>query len=100
VESKTRAAFMVQTRGKKRPVASAKPAMMPEASAVGLSQTAKTVPEVPIEMMTSPGPAQRLVQLPRYLLPRTQELPGWSITCAGGWLKKSGSRGVCPKALC
>ena len=33
--SSTRAAFSVQTSGRKRPVASAKPAMMPVASAVG-----------------------------------------------------------------
>ena len=50
-----RAAFNVQTRGKKRPVASAKPATAPVASWVGVSETAKAVPDVPSETTTSPG---------------------------------------------
>ena len=54
--SSTRAAFSVQTSGRKRPVASAKPAIdagwhRPSAC----SLTANTVPEVPIETTTSPG---------------------------------------------
>ena len=38
------------------PVASANPATAPEASAVGVSLTAKTVPDVPIDTTTSPAP--------------------------------------------
>ncbi len=55
--SSTRAAFSVQTSGRNRPVASANPATMPDGSATGDSHTAKTVPEVPMETTTSPGPA-------------------------------------------
>ena len=50
-----RAALSVQTRGKKRPVASAKPATAPLGSCVGVSDTAKAVPLVPSETTTSPG---------------------------------------------
>jgi hypothetical protein len=57
VASSTRAAFSVHTNGRYRPVASAKPATRPAGSALGLSATAKAVPEVPIEMTTSPGSA-------------------------------------------
>lgn len=57
VASSTRAALSVQTRGRKRPVASAKPATVPTGSALGASATLNTVPEVPIETITSPGPA-------------------------------------------
>src|SRR5580693_212572 len=55
--SRTRAPFRVQARGRKRPVASAKPAIMPVGSATGLSTTAATTPDVPMETTTSPGPA-------------------------------------------
>src|SRR3990170_4217851 len=55
----TRAAFRVATRGRKLPVASAKPATAPDGSAMGRSVTAKTVPDVPIETTTSPGAAPR-----------------------------------------
>src|SRR3990170_7571076 len=55
----TRAAFRVATRGRKLPVASAKPATAPDGSAMGRSATAKTVPDVPIETTTSPGAAPR-----------------------------------------
>jgi hypothetical protein len=44
----------VQAKGRKRPVASAKPATVPLSSAVGRSAVAKTVPEVPAEIATSP----------------------------------------------
>ncbi len=57
--SSTRAAFSVQTSGRNRPVASANPAIAPVASAVGVSLTAKTVPEVPTEITTSPAAAPR-----------------------------------------
>ena len=53
--SKMRAAFNVQTSGKKRPVASAKPATCPDASWVGVSETAKAVPLVPRDTTTSPA---------------------------------------------
>src|SRR5437764_530542 len=53
--SVTLVAFKVQTNGRKRPVASANPATAPVGSAVGRSATAYTVPDVPIEMTTSPG---------------------------------------------
>ncbi|CAB4587730.1 unannotated protein [freshwater metagenome] len=53
--SKIRAALSVQTSGKKRPVASAKPATAPLESWVGVSETAKAVPLVPSEITTSPG---------------------------------------------
>ena len=55
----TRAALSVQTSGRKRPVASAKPATRPLTSAVGLFATAKAVPLVPRETTTSPGRAPR-----------------------------------------
>ena len=45
----------MQTRGKKRPVASANPATAPLESCVGVSETAKAVPLVPSETTTSPG---------------------------------------------
>ncbi len=50
----TRAALSVQTSGRNRPVASAKPATSPLASAVGVSATAATTPLVPIDTVTSP----------------------------------------------
>ena len=50
-----RAAFKVQTNGKKRPVASAKPATSPDESCVAVSDTAKAVPLVPNETTTSPA---------------------------------------------
>ena len=53
--SVTFVAFSVQTSGRKRPVASAKPATAPVASAVGRSLIVYTVPDVPIETATSPG---------------------------------------------
>jgi hypothetical protein len=55
--SSTRAALRVATSGRKRPVASANPATVPEASAAGVAATLNTVPEVPIETMTSPSTA-------------------------------------------
>jgi hypothetical protein len=51
----TSPALTVQTSGRKRPVASAKPATAPEASAAGTAVTANAVPEVPIDTATSPG---------------------------------------------
>ena len=53
--SSTRAALSVQTSGRNAPVASANPATMPVASAVGAAEIAETTPEVPIETATSPG---------------------------------------------
>ena len=50
-----RAAFSVHTSGKKRPVASAKPATSPLPSCVAVSDTANAVPLVPKETTTSPG---------------------------------------------
>jgi hypothetical protein len=58
-QSVTRVQLSVQTRGRKRPVASAKPATRPVPSAVGASATANTVPLVPRETATSPGPSPR-----------------------------------------
>ena len=55
IASVTFVALSVHTSGRKRPVASAKPATAPVASAVGVSLTAKTVPDVPSEIATSPG---------------------------------------------
>ena len=52
-----RAALSVQTRGKKRPEASAKPATAPLESCVDVVDTANAVPLVPSEMTTSPGSA-------------------------------------------
>ena len=46
--SVTRAALRVQTSGRYRPVASAKPAMAPVGSCTGRSLVANTVPDVPI----------------------------------------------------
>ena len=54
-----RAAFTVATSGRKRPVASAKPATRPDSSAAGSAATAYAVPEVPIETTTSPRPRPR-----------------------------------------
>src|SRR4029077_13189675 len=54
--SVTFVAFNVHTNGRKQPVASAKDATAPVASAVGASLTAKTVPDVPIDTTTSPAP--------------------------------------------
>jgi hypothetical protein len=51
----TRAALSVHTSGRKRPVASAKPATRPLGSSLGAEWTAKTVPLVPIDTTTSPG---------------------------------------------
>ena len=48
-------ALSVQTSGRNRPEASANPATAPDGSAVGRSLTAYTVPDVPMEMATSPG---------------------------------------------
>ena len=59
IASVTFVAFSVHTSGRKRPVASANPATAPVASAVGVSLTAKTVPDVPIEIATSPGRERR-----------------------------------------
>jgi hypothetical protein len=53
--SSTRAVFSVHTSGKKRPVASAKPATVPDGSTAGTSDTTLTTPDVPMEMTTSPG---------------------------------------------
>ena len=53
--SRIRAAFNVQTNGRKFPVASANPATSPRASCVGVFETAKAVPLVPSETTTSPG---------------------------------------------
>ena len=50
-----RAAFKVHTRGRKFPVASAKPATSPLGSLVAILETAKAVPLVPIDTTTSPG---------------------------------------------
>ncbi|CAB4628848.1 unannotated protein [freshwater metagenome] len=47
----------MQTSGKKCPDASAKPATCPLASCVGVFETAKAVPLVPSETITSPGSA-------------------------------------------
>ena len=55
--SKMRAALSVQTSGKKRPDASAKPATAPLESCVDVVDTAKAVPLVPSEITTSPGAA-------------------------------------------
>ena len=52
--STTLAALSVQTSGRNRPVASAKPATSPDGSAAGDSHTAKAVPEVPAEITASP----------------------------------------------
>ena len=52
-----RAALSVQTSGKKRPDASAKPATAPLESCVDVVDTAKAVPLVPSEITTSPGSA-------------------------------------------
>ena len=57
--SKILAAFKVQTRGRKYPVPSAKPATSPLASWVGVLETANAVPLVPSETTTSPGSAPR-----------------------------------------
>ncbi len=51
----TSPALTVQTSGRKRPVASANPAMAPDGSAAGTVVTANAVPEVPIDTATSPG---------------------------------------------
>src|SRR5262245_54755388 len=51
----TRAAFSVHTSGSCAPVASAKPATKPDASAVTMSYVANTVPLVPSDTTTSPG---------------------------------------------
>ena len=53
--SVTFVALSVHTSGRKRPVASANPATAPVGSAVGVSLTAYTVPDVPSEIATSPG---------------------------------------------
>ena len=53
----TGAPFRVHTKGKCRPVASAKPATSPAWSAGALSLTALTTPEVPSDTMQSPGTA-------------------------------------------
>ena len=53
--SNIRAAFRVQTRGRKCPVPSANPATSPLASCVGVLETANAVPLVPRETTTSPG---------------------------------------------
>lgn len=55
--SKMRAAFKVQTSGRKCPVPSANPATSPVASCVGVFETANAVPLVPSETTTSPGSA-------------------------------------------
>jgi hypothetical protein len=55
IVSVTLVALSVHTSGRKRPVASAKPATAPFASAVGESLTVYTVPDVPSEIATSPG---------------------------------------------
>src|SRR6266436_5783973 len=55
VADRTRPAFTVQTSGRKWPVASANPATAPDGSAAGTSLNANTVPDVPIEIATSPG---------------------------------------------
>ena len=52
--SMTLAAFSVQTSGRNRPVASAKPATSPDGSVVGDSHTANAVPDVPAEITASP----------------------------------------------
>jgi hypothetical protein len=57
VASSNRAAMGVPACRRKRPVASAESITSPVGSAIGESATAETTPEVPIEMMTSPGPA-------------------------------------------
>src|SRR5215472_3781584 len=55
VAARTNPAFIVQTSGRKWPVASANPATAPDGSAAGTSLKANTVPDVPMEIATSPG---------------------------------------------
>ena len=55
--SRTRAAFRVATSGRKRPVASAKPATARWRRPEPIGDTAHATPEVPIETTTSPAPA-------------------------------------------
>lgn len=50
---------MVVVMGRKRPVASANPVTVPEASPGRASLTIAHTPEVPIETETSPGPSDR-----------------------------------------
>src|SRR2546430_4941772 len=55
----TSPALTVHTSGRKRPVASAKPATEPEGSAAGTDVTANAGPQVPIDTATSPGARPR-----------------------------------------
>ena len=59
ITSSTRAALSVVTIGRRAPVASAKPATVPLGSASSVSVTPKTVPLVPRDTATSPGPSPR-----------------------------------------
>src|SRR5262249_60365168 len=58
-ESSTSPALIVQTSGRNRPVASAKPAIAPLGSADGTVVTAYAVPEVPTDTAISPGSRPR-----------------------------------------
>src|SRR5215470_7388402 len=58
-ESSTSAALIVQTRGRNRSVASAKPPIAPLGSAEATAVTAYAVPEVPIDTAISPGSRPR-----------------------------------------
>ena len=85
--------------GRNRPVASANPATTPDSSAAGRSVTAYAVPEVPIEVTSSPGSRPR-----PSAAPMLSPVPGASTapvpvspTTSAGWATR-GSPGSWPSA--